>query len=61
MCWYIKINNNIHMWNVQAPASHICGDQNWAVFGLELVQGAESFWLKIEKKNTCELQLLDLS
>ena len=28
MCWYIKINNNIHMWNVQAPASHICGDQN---------------------------------
>ena len=37
MCWDIKINHNIHVRNIQSPASYISSDQKRTVLGLELV------------------------
>ncbi len=42
---YVKVDDHVHVRNVEASAGHVCREQNRACLRLELVQRAQSFGL----------------
>ena len=42
----IKVEDNVHVWDVQASARHVCGQQDRPGLGLELVQAGQPLVLR---------------
>lgn len=49
MCGDVKVDDAVDVWDVQPARRHICGQQDRAGLGLELVESAETLVLKAER------------
>ncbi len=46
VCGDIKVENDIHMWDIQASARHVRGQQDRSGLGLELVETGQPLVLR---------------
>ncbi len=48
VCGDVEVDDAVHMWDVQASRRHVCGQQDRARLGLELVKSSETLVLDTE-------------
>ncbi len=46
VCGYVKVEDDVHVRDVEAAARHVCGQQDGAGLGLELVQARQPLVLR---------------
>ena len=45
VCWYVVVDDHVHVRDVEAPGGHVCRQQNRPGLGLELVQTRQTLVL----------------